>query len=372
MTIAIPAFARDNDEMRTAVRSLLDRYSTPTSVRAAQEHQQQWSPEAWDKIVGGGWHAVAVSEDCDGAGIDLSDLHLVLFELGRANAPVPYRTAAVGVATYLSRVAPGDKPAQELAREVVDGTIIVPALDENDRTADTWPQLTEGAVTGRVPLVRDALAAESFLVAARTVDGLAWARVAAGADGVTLHAQPGLADEGIATLELARAHATALIPMDEAGLRAWLTLRWFAEACWLSGVMSRALELAVEHVAQREQFGRLIGSFQAVQHKLADAAIGVQSVAHLCRAAAADLDEHGLTGATPAAAAAEALEAVRHYGRVVSANTHQVLAGTGYALEHDLQLSTRRLRAGLLWGADSEAVREEILQIRYPEPEGGR
>nr|WP_306238360.1 acyl-CoA dehydrogenase family protein [Ornithinimicrobium sp. HY1745] len=136
--------------------------------------------------------------------------------------------------------------------------------------------------------------------------------------------------------------------------------------------MARALELAVEHVAQREQFGRLIGSFQAVQHKLADAAIGVQSVAHLCRAAAADLDDHGISGGASAAAAAEALEAVRHYGRVVSANTHQVLAGTGYALEHDLQLSTRRLRSGLLWGADSEVVREEILQIRYPEPEGGR
>ncbi|MFI7008802.1 acyl-CoA dehydrogenase family protein [Streptomyces sp. NPDC050145] len=359
MTLRIPAFAHDDSDIRHALRDMLDSCSTPKEVRSAESASTRHDPALWARLTEGSWSCLTVSEERGGVGGSIADLHLALFELGRAAAPAPVRSAAVGTAVFLDRVFPGSAYAASVVRAVCGGEILVPAVVEDDSPSSVYDAAT-GTVTGRIPLVRDAAAASGFLLCA--ADGT-WLTVRV-AD-VEISHQPSLGEDNQYSLSLIAAPAEA-IGTHPAAAAAWRTLRWFTEACWITGLATRALEMAVAHTSERAQFGRPIGTFQAVQHLLADCAIGIQAVNDLCRAAALVLDTHGATSPEAHVSAAEALEAVRLHARTVSRNTHQVLGGSGYVLEHDLQLYTRRIRSALLWGADSEELLELVLAHRHP------
>ncbi|MFI7099286.1 acyl-CoA dehydrogenase family protein [Streptomyces sp. NPDC050161] len=359
MTVRIPAFAHDDGDIRRALRDMLDSCSTSKDVRTAESTGTRHDPALWTQLTEGSWTSLAVSEERGGVGGTAADLHLVLFELGRAAAPAPVRTAAVGTALFLDHAFPDSARATELARAVCAGEILVPAVEENGSPVPVY-DASAGTVTGRIPLVRDAAAATGFLMCA---DDGTWLTVRA-AD-VEIRHQPSLGEDNQYALTLTAAPAEP-IGTDPAASRTWRTLRWFAEACWITGLASRALDMAVAHAGERAQFGRLIGTFQAVQHLLADCAIGLQATTDLCRATALALDVHGAAGAEAHASAAEALEAVRLHARTVTRNTHQVLGGAGYVQEHDLPLYTRRIRSALLWGADGEELRELVLAHRHP------
>lgn len=365
MTGLIPAFAHDDSDLRGALRQMLDGCSTPSEVRSAEQAATRHDQALWSQLTAGSWTSLAVCEASGGSGATLADLHLVLFELGRAAAPAPVRSASVATAVFLDRAFRGSPRAVELVQAVCAGEVVVAAVGEDAFPAPVY-DASGATVTGRVPLVRDAAAATRFLACAS--DGT-WLVVPAAE--VEIRHQPSLGEDNQYALTLAAAPAEA-IGSDALAVRTWRTLRWFSDACWITGLASRALEIAVAHAGERQQFGRPIGSFQAVQHLLADCAIGVQVTTDLCRAAALTLDEQGVDSAEAYASAAEALEAVRLHARTVTRNTHQVLGGAGYVLEHDLQLFTRRIRSALLWGADSDELRELVLAHRHPSTEVGR
>lgn len=360
MTVRIPALAHDDADLRGALRQMLDGCSTTSEVRSAEQAATRYDQALWSQLTAGSWTSLAVSEDRGGSGGAFADLHLVLFELGRAAAPAPVRSAAVATAAFLDRAFPDSPRAAELVQAVCAGEIAVAAVGEDGHPA---PEYDGATVTGRIPLVRDAAAATRFLVCA--ADGT-WLIVRA-ADVDVLH-QPSLGEDNQYALTFDATPAEA-IGSDPLAVRTWRTLRWFSEACWITGLASRALDMAVSHTSEREQFGRPIGTFQAVQHLLADCAIGVQATTDLCRSAALALDEHGVTSEESHVSAAEALEAVRTHARTVTRNTHQVLGGAGYVQEHDLQLFTRRIRSALLWGADGDELRELVLAHRHPSTE---
>ncbi len=359
MTVHIPAFAHDDGDIRRALRDMLESYSSAAQVRAAEQAAARNDSTLWSQLTKGCWSSLAISERGGGSDGSMADLHLVLFELGRAAAPAPVRSAAVGAGVFLDRSFPESDLAADLVRAVSKGEIVVPAVDENGSPAPDY-DAPAGTVSGHVPLVRDAAAATQFLLCSS--DG-SWLLVPAA--NVEIQHLPSLGEDNQYSLTLTAAAADKIVT-EPSAVRTWKTLRWFSEACWISGLATRAMELAVEHTSERVQFGRRIGGFQAVQHLMADCAIAIQATTDLCRSAALALDENGTTTDEAHVSAAEALEAARFHARTVTRNTHQVMGGTGYVLEHDLQLYTRRIRSALLWGADGEEQRELVLAHRHP------
>lgn len=368
MTLAIPMFLDDDDDIRMAVRSLMDRYSSFDAVRKAESGEYV---QTWQQLVDGGWHMLAVPEALGGMGVGATELNYVLFELGRACAPAPFRTAAVGVATFLAHSFPHDPSAQLIIRRIEEGEVWVSVTNETNGLSQA-PYFDGEALHGTIPLARDTEGAMGLVVASRAKSGrVAWVSVDTDSSGYHFTRQDSLGEGNQTSLEFDASPAKLIVEAGEESLQAWLTWRWFAEASYASGLMARALEFAVAHVSDREQFGRKIGSFQALQHKLADCAIGLQAVVNLCQETALTIDDTDGSAEESYVSAAEALEAARKGGRLVSTNVHQAMAGTGYSLEHDLQLVTRRLRSALLWGTDSETLHETIVGIRYPLTTGG-
>ncbi|MGD9999955.1 MAG: acyl-CoA dehydrogenase family protein [Ilumatobacteraceae bacterium] len=138
---------------------------------------------------------------------------------------------------------------------------------------------------------------------------------------------------GSAAPWLAAGRQSETLAVDPAEVRTWWRV---AIACELVGSMRAALQLAVDHVTDREQFGRPIGSFQAVQHGLARCAVAVEGARWLAYEAAWSGDPVG--AATAVAAAMQAAEHVRR-------DTHQYTGALGFTTEYDLHLSTMRLPA---------------------------
>ena len=137
-------------------------------------------------------------------------------------------------------------------------------------------------------------------------------------------------------------------------------------ACELSGIATRCLEMAVEYAKQREQFGRVIGSFQAIKHMLADMHTDAVSLHNFCEAVAGELDELANAEADLSAAALKA-----HAARVavsVCEGAIQVHGGIGFTAEADVHWYYKRALALRAWYGDSTELEEEIGALVLDQP----
>ncbi|MEX5709521.1 acyl-CoA dehydrogenase family protein [Parafrankia sp. FMc6] len=276
------------DDLRSSVRDLLADHCDPAAVIAVYDGDRS--------LVGGLWKALAVDlglagllvpEHRGGAGASAREAAVVLEELGRAAAPVPFLTSAV-VATAVLLEAETD---------------LLPLLAEGKRTACLVVPLSIGPADGELPSVRaeaggrltgtitsvaGALEADVLLVPARTTDGLAVFAVDTTAAGVTpvvsLDMTRQLADvtlAGVAGELMVRDAEPAIRRALEAGA-ALLASEQLGVACW-------CLDTTVAFLKERRQFGRALGGFQALKHRLADLYTGVESMNAAARHAAAAL-----------------------------------------------------------------------------------
>ncbi|MEU2834674.1 acyl-CoA dehydrogenase family protein [Streptomyces lavendulae] len=381
------AFTAEQDEMRRTLREILGKRCGPDEVKAAARTDTGHDRELWQRLARElGLPGVAVAEEYGGVGCTPADLALACEETGRALLPSPLLAtaalavpliAALGTAAQRAALLPPLAAGEWTAALAVPGPALATALGltgENApgdwagggraggvqaRAAGSGPAGSDPVggdpaeapawrLYGEVAQVLDGHSADLLLVAAHT-GGFARSRtllflVRADAPGLVRTRQPTLDEtrpQGRVQLRdvpaepLGAEGADPLPALAATGRTAAAVLA--AEAV---GAADRALARTVEHVCRREQFGRAIGSFQAVKHRLADLYVQIQAARSAAYYAAWDPDQGAL-------ALAQALEALR----ATAGEAVQLHGGIGFTWEHDAHLYFKRAAADdLLFG----------------------
>jgi alkylation response protein AidB-like acyl-CoA dehydrogenase len=340
-------------------RDFLRRHCSPAVMAKIVASERGFSPELWKEISVLGWPGLLVPAEYGGSGGGLLDVCLLIEEMGRACFPGPYVTSAV-VATSL--IAAGGSPAQRkrLLPALAGGArLCVLALTEE--SASIVPEAIElggepgGRLSGRKLFVNDAQVADELIVVARGASGLSLFVLAARRPGVTVLPMAALAGATPCEVTFEGVELRADDVLGAPG-RGWELLQPVLEAGALAraaemvGCGQRILELCVEHVKSRKQFGRPLGSFQAVQHACADHLRDVETARGLVHHAAWKRDEGDAGGADVAMAKAYA----SRISQTVARKAHQLLGAISFCEEHPLHLFHKRiLAAGLDFGDQS-------------------
>jgi alkylation response protein AidB-like acyl-CoA dehydrogenase len=322
------------DTLRANLRQMLAQRCPHPAILARSESDEPYDMELWRTLaVGMGLAGLAIPEKFGGAGASLREVAVVCEELGRAVAPVPYLGSAV-VATAVLLAIEDAALLGELAAGSRTAALAVPFATPPGSLPATMDSLT-----GTITSVADALAADTLLVPAGgalyAVDATAVVRTPV----VSLDLTRRLCD-----ISLRDAPGRRLADGDEAAaaVSAGLSAGAALLACEQVGVAEWCLESTVEYAKTRYQFGRPVGSFQAVKHRLADVWAGLTQARAVARYAVACLAT-GDPDATVAIALAQA-----HCSPVATNAAEecvQLHGGIGFTWEHPAHLYLKRAKA---------------------------
>ena len=356
------------DEQRAlqdAVRSYLrDRFG-PAQVRDLYEHPETDGvpPQLWQAVGEQGWLAVLVPEEHDGIGLGLLDAAVLARAFGAGLVPGPWLgTVLLGEAVRLA----GSKEQQAellpgLAAGQVKGAVALLAQGSSPTPAAAPATASGGTLSGRLDLVEHAAVADSLLVAASGEDGPGLYLVDPKGPGVTVRPLEVLdRTVRLATVELDGAPGVALDNSTPEIVQDLLDAAAVLVANDLVGIARTALTDTVEYDKTRVQFGKPVGSFQAIKHDLADLHIAITFAEHAATYAAhaADVEapDRRLAASIAKAKAADAAAAA------VSAMI-QYHGGIGYTWEHHTHFYFKRSKR--LEGAYGDAAqhRERIARL---------
>jgi alkylation response protein AidB-like acyl-CoA dehydrogenase len=353
------AFSDEQDALRRELRRFLDKRATPADTRRAMASDAGFDADVWRGLVELGLPSLAVPEAHGGAGLGAVEIAAVMEELGRALACTPFFSSAC-LAT----------PALVLGGDDAQQRAHLPRLAEGARAtlafAGRVSARRDGAdaiLDGAHDFVVDGHTAELLLVCARENDGAGVWIVEPDAPGVSRAAIASLdPTRKLATVRLegVRVPASARLPAAGASLvERVLDRARAALAAEQVGGAARCLELSVEYAKTRMQFGRPIGSFQAIKHKCADLLVLVESARSAAYwaafAAAASEDE------LPEAAALAQSYCSETFLRAAG-ETIQIHGGIGFTWEHDAHLYFRRARSSATLLGSAPEARERLAR----------
>jgi alkylation response protein AidB-like acyl-CoA dehydrogenase len=365
-------FSEEQEMLRESARGLLEKECPATVVRRLIDDERGYDADLWRKMAGLGWTGLVIPESYGGAGLSYVDLVLVLEEMGRVLLPSPFIWTAM-VAEALKDTG-SEARKQALLPKIAAGDLIATVawmepsgLWGADGIAMTARKRGDRFMLDGVKLfVNDAHIANYLLVAART-----------GGKGITLFAIE-TARAGVGITPLKTMDSTRLLSeVSFAGVKAgaedvvgavgdgWKVLSQIIDkgkvmiAAEMMGGAQKVLEMSVEYAKVRVQFGRPIGSFQAVQHKCANMMIDIEgaksAVYYAAWAVSSGVAEAPLAAALCKAAASDAY-------RRVSADGIQVHGGIGFTWDHDLHLYFKRAKSSEFTFGDATYNRELVAQ----------
>jgi alkylation response protein AidB-like acyl-CoA dehydrogenase len=340
----------------STAREFLRRHCPPEAVAESAASERGFSAELWKEISVLGWPGLLVPVEYGGSDGSIVDVILLVEEMGRACFPSPYVPSAV-VATSL--LAAGGSPAQRerlLPAMARGDRLCVLALTEESASIEVEAVRLEGAPGSRLSgwklFVNDAHVADDLIVATRSSRDVSLLLLDARRPGVTVLPMEALAGDRPCEVSFDGVEVKAGDLLGAAGhglepLRGALQAGALARAAEMVGCAQRILDLCVEHAKGRKQFGRPLGSFQAVQHALADLLRDVETARCLVHSAAWRKQE-GFPCATDVAMA-KAYAA--RTSQAVARKAHQLLGAISFCEEHPLHLFHKRiLAAGLDFG----------------------
>ena len=314
----------------------------PKVARGFREQDPSFAPARLRQAGELGWLGILVPGSADGLGLGLTELALVLEQAGRGLVCEPIGLAAISAAA----LAQGRAPHPMLQRVMTGAALVVPALQESAYADDPLGPRTQVAgedgalrLTGTKMFVC-ADGADGFLVSASGRDGPALCYVARNAPGCTLSTTQTVEGRKLATLSLADAPAD-LIPAYSSSrnaVDALHNLALMALSAELLGVMEKAQEITFDYLRIRKQFGKLIGSFQALQHQAANIYIRTEATRSLVFQVAANNDAYRIDPAMAIAVKAKASEDAM----VVTEACIQLHGAIGFTDEHDIGLYLKR------------------------------
>ncbi len=280
------SFTEDQETVGKVARQLFEHRATPEHLTEVESGEVRFDATLWSELASSDLLGIALPESVGGTGAGFLELGLLLSEVGRSVAPVPlYATLVLGADTIARH---GDSALQQrYLPGVVDGSVILTgALVEPGNSDPTAPRTTARAdgdgwrLDGTKTLVPAAQLANAIVVSA-SADGVAGLFVVDTEDnGVQITPVPTTNGEPHADVVLTDAVGHRLGEHDDgADLVGALYARALVGLCAMQvGITERALRLAASYTTTREQFGRPIGSFQAVQQRMADAFIDVEAI----------------------------------------------------------------------------------------------
>ncbi len=329
-------FSEEQKLLRDTMRDLLRRQCTPADVRAMWDHPTGRSPQRWQKLGELGLLGVTTPEEFGGYGGDEIDLVVLLEEAGRAVLPEPLLEHAALGAPLLARAGTEAQKREWLPRLAGGEASVTVGLETSPFVADATADLVILERDGELhALTQDRLTLEPR----RSVD----------------HARR------LFKVTAETGAETRIGP--SAPHRRWIEDHGAAAcAAELVGIAGALLDRTVEYVKQREQFGHRIGAFQAVQHKLAEVYLLVESsrsaVYYAAYALANDLPDASVAASVAKAYAGDA-------ERRANNDALQLHGGIGFTWEHDLHLWLKRGKAlELAWG-DADRHRRKIADWIY-------
>lgn len=310
------------DAGRLAAQILADR-CTQERLQEVERSGPRFDEDLWRRLGDAGLLGLPLPEEYGGAGLGVLELCSVLTEVGRVVAPVPLATHSAAAVT-IARFGTADQQATWLPDAVTGRTVLTCALAEDRVSAPEQPGTraepdgTRWLLTGTKTVVPAGTVAGLFVVPAATPDGVRTFLVRPGDPGVTVETQV-LNDGDVAgRLELDGVRLDATRALGGAGeevSRSATELATLALCAEQLGVVEGALRLTADYARTREQFGRPIGTFQAVSQRLADGYIDAQGLALTVCEAAWRLSEGldcGVEIATAKLWAADAAHRVAH------------------------------------------------------------
>ncbi|GLY38912.1 acyl-CoA dehydrogenase [Amycolatopsis sp. NBRC 101858] len=365
----------EQEELRALVRKFLGDKASSGAVRQSVESSGGYDREGWPQLAGQlGLAALAIPEADGGAGAGPVELGVVLEEMGRALYSGPYFGTVVLAGQALTHV--GDETARRRwLPAIAEGTLTATlAVTEDNGRWDVAPETVaehdrgEWTLRGVKTYVVDGHSADLLLVPARFADGVGLFAVEATASGLTRTELDTLdATRPLAKIELAGTPATRVGDGDASGpLEHVRDLVRAAVAAEQVGGAARCLEMAVGYAKTREQFGRPIGSFQAIKHKCARLHVEIECARSAARFAGSVAGQPGTEAAVAASVArAHCSEVFTHAAK----ENIQIHGGIGYTWEHDAHLYLRRAKSSeLLFGSPREERRRlnRLLEMTGP------
>jgi len=356
-------------ELRAAVRALLEDRCGWREVLARTEASQTCDTRLWRVLAADlGCSGLLIPQSRGGAGASYREAAVVAEETGRAVAPVPFLGSAVVATAALLAV--GDDLLAGLADGTATAALAVPFAAMPG--ARQHPTVRIGSspgdgpaaypLSGTVTGVADALAADVLLVPA---DGVPYGLYATAADG------PGVCRQPVVSLDMTRQLVDVIfdgaparrVASGEAAERAvagGLAAGAAMLACEQLGTAERCLEMTVAYLKERRQFGRLLGSFQALKHRAADLWVGVTQSRAAARYAAACLaaGHPDAAVAVPLAKAACCDIAVRAAQECV-----QLHGGIGFTWEHPCHLYLKRAKTSSIAFGTSDRHRASLAGL---------
>ncbi len=375
-------FTEIQQMLKNSAREFLSQECPLTLVREMEEDHQGYTDELWRQLVSLGWTGVVFPEQYGGTGGEFVDLAVLLEEMGRSLLPGPFfSTVVLGGLTVLD--AGNDAQKRDILPRICAGTLkMTLALTESSASFEPWgietvasPDGTGYRLEGTKLFVPDAQAADLLLVAARTdagglpEQGITLFLVPADQAGITVNQLNTIASDRQCEVLLSRVEVPGDAVLGTVG-QGWPIIqrclqRAIAGKCIeMLGGADAVLEMTVEYAKQRTQFGRPVGSFQAVQHHCANMATDVEGCRQIAYQAAWRVSE-GLPAQREVAMAKAWVSGA--YQRVCS-TAHQCHGAIGFTKEHNLQLYTRRAKVQELSYGDVNWHKEAALHQIESQP----
>ncbi|HJP41243.1 MAG TPA: acyl-CoA dehydrogenase family protein [Dehalococcoidia bacterium] len=361
--------SEEQELLKNSAREFLEKECPEEHVRAMEEDDLGYSPELWKKMAELGWQGLMIPEEHGGVGFSFLDLCVLIEEFGRALTPGPFIPNAACTASLI--LAGSDAQKQKYLPKIADGSQIhTYAITEPsgrwDREGIDLKATQSGdgwVLNGTKLFVPDANVADYIHVVAWKPDGnLSSFIVPKGDTGVTVTVLKTIASDKQAEVVLKDVNVPSegVIDMDAAASARLRNMATSLECAYLVGLAQKDFEISVNYAKERVQFGRPIGSFQAIQHKAADMVTDVDGMRFIMyKAAWATSENEDSQDMDVAMAKAWCSDASR---RVV-AHGQQIHGGIGFTKDYIIQLFFRRQkRAELFWG-DGDFHRERVAQM---------
>ena len=357
--------------LRTSAREFLEAECPTSYVRDMERDERGYTPQFWDKLAGLGWLGLVFPERYGGSELGFVELAILLEEMGRVLLPGPYFSTVLMAGMTIAEAGSEDQKREYLSGIASGRLIMTMALTEPSGRWDAegvqaTAQPSDGgyALNGVKLYVPNANVSDHVIVAARTgqeESDISLFVVPSNADGLTITALQTIASDKQSELALDNVYVpgSALLGDVDGG---WDTiekaLKWGAvgKCAEMLGGAQQTLDMTVAYAKQRIQFGRSIGSFQAIQHHVADMAADVEGCRYITYQAAWALAE-GLPAEREVAMAKAWVSDAYHR---VCMTAHQCHGAIGFTKEHDLQLYSRRAKAGELMFGDAEHHMEKV------------
>ena len=369
-------FTEEQEMLRTTARDFLEKECPTTLVKELAEDEKGYTPELWQKMAELGWMGLVIPEEYDGMGMTFLDLAVLLEEMGHACLPGPFfSTVVLGGYTILE--AANEELKRELLPKIANGELILAlALTEpiakyepDAITVKAVPDKDDYGISGTKLFVENAHIADYIICVTRTKDG------ANPEEGITLFLidakSPGISTTLLKTLAGDKQCEVAFdnVRVPKKNILGELDKGWpvvekvlekatVALCAQMVGGAQAALDMSVAYAKERIQFGRPIGSFQAIQHYCANMVTDVDGSKYITYEAAWKVSE-GLP-ATMEVSMAKAW--VSEAYRRVTLLGHQIHGGIGFCMDHDMPLYFKRAKAAEPTFGDADWHREVVAQ----------